>query len=250
MGVIGNLIVALPPREEQEKLSSFLDSQTSRLDTLVTKVESAMERLQEYRTALISAAVTGEGEDSGNHSSTTNLTRTMGYKEDTFKDFARRTLANLRAVEAPRTAGADDVYEVTQLINSMLGLVTFPKEEDRVPDVDLHELVGKRSWPAPAELQGAGKVMGKGNGKSKTTLRAVVIALRHAVSHQLIEFRTGRKEGRVEIVGVRFWNNKHPWELTIGIGSLRKFVVSLAEEVIEGPDKIRKRNPRQVQIDR
>ena len=60
MGVIGNLIVALPPREEQQKLSTFIDSRTLRIDALITKVEQAVLRLQEYRTALISAAVTGK----------------------------------------------------------------------------------------------------------------------------------------------------------------------------------------------
>jgi type I restriction enzyme S subunit len=39
---------------------AYLDSETAKLDVLVGKVESAVEQLQEYRTALITAAVTGE----------------------------------------------------------------------------------------------------------------------------------------------------------------------------------------------
>ena len=38
----------------------FLDRETARIDTLVTKIETAIERLQEHRTALITAAVTGK----------------------------------------------------------------------------------------------------------------------------------------------------------------------------------------------
>lgn len=60
MNVIGNLLVALPPRREQQELADYIDSHAIHLDTLVTKIEQAIERLQEYRTALISAAVTGK----------------------------------------------------------------------------------------------------------------------------------------------------------------------------------------------
>ena len=39
---------------------SFLDRETAKIDQMVAKVEAAIERLQEYRTALITAAVTGK----------------------------------------------------------------------------------------------------------------------------------------------------------------------------------------------
>lgn len=38
----------------------YLDEETAKLDALIAKVEEALERLQEYRTALITAAVTGK----------------------------------------------------------------------------------------------------------------------------------------------------------------------------------------------
>ncbi|MCC5840000.1 MAG: restriction endonuclease subunit S [Opitutales bacterium] len=50
----------LPPLPEQRAIAAYLDEETSRLDALVAKVESAIERLQEYRSALITAAVTGK----------------------------------------------------------------------------------------------------------------------------------------------------------------------------------------------
>jgi type I restriction enzyme S subunit len=50
----------LPPVPEQEAIVAFITEQNTRIDGLVTKVEAATERLQEYRTALISAAVTGK----------------------------------------------------------------------------------------------------------------------------------------------------------------------------------------------
>ena len=52
--------VPLPPPEEQAAIAAYLDEEAAKLDALVRKVEEAVERLQEYRTALITAAVTGK----------------------------------------------------------------------------------------------------------------------------------------------------------------------------------------------
>ena len=52
--------IGLPPFEEQEVITRFIDSETSRIDALISKVREHIEKLKEYRTALISAAVTGK----------------------------------------------------------------------------------------------------------------------------------------------------------------------------------------------
>jgi len=52
--------ICVPPLPEQAAIAAYLDSETAKLDALVAKVEAAIERLQEYRTALITAAVTGK----------------------------------------------------------------------------------------------------------------------------------------------------------------------------------------------
>ena len=52
--------IPLPPIGEQQAIISFLDRQAGRIDALSGRVEAAIERLQEYRTALITAAVTGK----------------------------------------------------------------------------------------------------------------------------------------------------------------------------------------------
>ncbi|MBS1787187.1 MAG: restriction endonuclease subunit S [Acidobacteria bacterium] len=54
------LPVMFPPLPEQIAIATYLDAETAKLDALVAKVETAIERLQEYRTALITAAVTGK----------------------------------------------------------------------------------------------------------------------------------------------------------------------------------------------
>lgn len=49
-----------PPQYEQTAIADFLDRETARNTYMVSKVETAINRLQEYRTALITAAVTGK----------------------------------------------------------------------------------------------------------------------------------------------------------------------------------------------
>jgi restriction endonuclease S subunit len=55
-----SLKLAFPPLSEQHAISSFLDRETVNLNTLIAKIQEAIEKLQEYRIALISAAVTGK----------------------------------------------------------------------------------------------------------------------------------------------------------------------------------------------
>ncbi|MEP0773113.1 MAG: restriction endonuclease subunit S [Acidobacteriota bacterium] len=50
----------IPSPDEQRAIAAFLDRETAKIDALIAKIREAIERLQEYRTALISAAVTGK----------------------------------------------------------------------------------------------------------------------------------------------------------------------------------------------
>ncbi|OYY26920.1 MAG: hypothetical protein B7Y20_01190 [Acidovorax sp. 16-64-162] len=53
-------VIPQPPRAEQDALASFLTSETTRLGNLEAEARTAIALLQERRTALISAAVTGQ----------------------------------------------------------------------------------------------------------------------------------------------------------------------------------------------
>lgn len=59
-GEIADIALGVPPLLEQAAIAAYLDLEAAKLDALVGKVEEAVERLQEYRTALITAAVTGK----------------------------------------------------------------------------------------------------------------------------------------------------------------------------------------------
>ena len=58
--MIKRFVFAMPPIQEQESIITFLDIQTAKFDALTTDTQQAIDLLQERRTALISAAVTGQ----------------------------------------------------------------------------------------------------------------------------------------------------------------------------------------------
>ena len=57
---VQNLLLVLPTITEQQAILAFLDRETARFDELIAKIRDAIEKLREYRSALISAAVTGK----------------------------------------------------------------------------------------------------------------------------------------------------------------------------------------------
>ena len=58
--ILNNIKVPWPPLAEQRAISAFLGRERARIDSLSGRVETAIERLQEYRTSLITAAITGK----------------------------------------------------------------------------------------------------------------------------------------------------------------------------------------------
>jgi len=57
---IRNERIPVPALPEQAAIAAYLAAETTKLDTLATKIEEAVERLREFRAALITAAVTGK----------------------------------------------------------------------------------------------------------------------------------------------------------------------------------------------
>jgi hypothetical protein len=153
------------------------------------------------------------------------------------RDFATRTLKNLEAVEnAIRRDGEAELYEVTQLINSMLGLLVFPEQKylDRVPRTPVAELRAQ-GWPVP-EM--------KGTPPHAEDLRDLVRCLRNGISHFNIEFTS---DGH-QLTGIKIWtcetdaqgkyvkkggHRVREWEAQFGLQELReiarKFVAMLLD---------------------
>ena len=57
---VRDFAIALPSIEDQRAIAAFLDRETAKIDALLTEAGSAIDLLKERRTALISAAVTGQ----------------------------------------------------------------------------------------------------------------------------------------------------------------------------------------------
>jgi hypothetical protein len=55
-----NCPMPLPKPDEQEQILRFIADATSRLDAMIGRIEDGVRHLKEFRTALISAAVTGK----------------------------------------------------------------------------------------------------------------------------------------------------------------------------------------------
>jgi type I restriction enzyme, S subunit len=60
VGQIKGLWATVPSVDEQASIADFLDEKTGKIDLMMRHVESAITRLTEYRTALITAATTGK----------------------------------------------------------------------------------------------------------------------------------------------------------------------------------------------
>jgi len=60
MADVKKLVTPVPPLAEQREITDFIDRETTKLDALVAESELAVNLLQERRTALIFAAVTGK----------------------------------------------------------------------------------------------------------------------------------------------------------------------------------------------
>ena len=57
---LAEVLVTVPTATEEQLIAAYLDQETAKLDALSAKVSAAIEKLREYRAALIAAAVTGK----------------------------------------------------------------------------------------------------------------------------------------------------------------------------------------------
>ena len=59
-GFIGNLMLSIPSIQEQHQIVSYIETRTAALDLTISRTEREIALIQEYRTRLISDAVTGK----------------------------------------------------------------------------------------------------------------------------------------------------------------------------------------------
>ncbi len=136
------------------------------------------------------------------------------------KDFAKRTKHNLKLIEEHKLCG-EEAYEVTQLINSCLGLLVLPQQRymDSIPKTPINELV-KDGWVIP-------KV--SGDFPQVENLNQLIRYLRNAISHFNIEFVSDSED---EISTLKMWNANHErktWEAVLGFHELKAILEKFAD---------------------
>jgi hypothetical protein len=149
----------------------------------------------------------------------------MEYHEQFIIDFAKRTRANLEYIEQAEVRG-DQVFQVTQLVNSLLGLLVFPRERylQEIPPLTMQELAN-RGWPEITTIRGALR---------EDNLRGLTQMLRNSIAHCNVEFVSGSDS---QITGLKVWNTNHgrkTWEAEMQISQLRSIVLKFIELLESG----------------
>jgi len=144
--------------------------------------------------------------------------------ENLVKDFANRTRINLSIIKDKAEAD-QNAYEVTQLINSMLGLLVFPREEffEKIPETNLKNLE-KDGWPIP-------RIRGKY--KQASNLKQLIRYLRNGIVHFNINFT----ETYGVIDGLIIWNKSlkgmKNWEVELKIKELDAFTDRITRLILK-----------------
>jgi len=136
-------------------------------------------------------------------------------------DFIERTELNLLAIEGSEGRGSG--FEVTQLINSLLGLIVLPKEFNLFKETDMLNELKREGWVLPRKLRGR---------NNPDNLQVLIRHLRNAIAHWGLTFIS---DGSRQISMITFCNmstfgkNKGAimWEGYFSVDDLRSFVSNL-----------------------
>ena len=131
--------------------------------------------------------------------------------------FIARTQKNLIAIECLKEKGVE-VYEVTQLLNSMLGLLIFPKERR------LYEKIQPKSWDTMVE---EGWPLPSGDNAHVSDLEELIRHMRNAVAHCKFNLTTDHDE----ISSIEFRDIPSFWTGVYDVASLRKFVYMFLDHI-------------------
>lgn len=143
----------------------------------------------------------------------------MGMPTEPVLDIMRRSMANLRYVEAH--AGP---YEVTQLINTFLGALAHPFEAMRddllfLPIAEAQAL----GWP-PFVVERPTHV-------EPSSIGDLIRLMRNGLAHGNIEFLS---DGKGQIQAIRLWNTdprtqRRTWAAIVTIHDMRALLASFVE---------------------
>jgi len=157
--------------------------------------------------------------------------------QNVYHDFIGRTLENLRKIsEKDQTTS----FEVTQLINSLLGLIVLPKEKELIRQSDSLSILQRKGWTFPEKKSGVA---------NPKNLVQLIKHLRNGIAHWNIQFHSDKER---QLCGVIITNmlsrsrdghkyNEVQWEGEFSVDVLRDFVLRLGslamERAVELPER-------------
>jgi hypothetical protein len=130
--------------------------------------------------------------------------------------FAERTRKNLLYIDQAKSR-REDVHVVTQIINSSLGLVVFPWEDqaDKAIRGKLLSDLYKSGWPVWDESPPS-----RGLGQ-------LIHVLRNAIAHRNVKFSSDDREASK--VAILFASENGDWHATISARDLKNFCLKFIE---------------------
>ena len=143
--------------------------------------------------------------------------------------FMRRTLKNLKAINDLHDQGKE-VYEVTQLVNSSVGMLTYPKEilkanfSDSFVSSELLEKIRK-------------SVVSDYPKESVTSLQNIVRHFRNAVSHGRVTFPRQTEGELQEVCFCDEDEQGHHFSLKLSLKDYEELVISIAKGTIKKYEK-------------
>lgn len=178
----------------------------------------------------------------------------VGYNTNSFeREFAKRTLANLkfieREVERLHEQGVEDkdishVFEVTQLINSFVGLLIFPKESyymnvryyDKFISDEANDIIRELNRN-PNKFRSSYQYTDKRGDNQRERLSAKTLArhFRNAVAHNHLSILPKSLNNDSIITGVEFSDNDdngYEFWLSLDVNEIKILLVALCELIL------------------
>lgn len=148
-------------------------------------------------------------------------------------EFISRTKKNLELVLMHPEL---EFNEITQFMNSMVGLLIFPKEVffNRIRSLSLDKFE-ENHWPKPEIILWMGVGSDDPSFKNqRINLRQIIIAMRNSVSHASFNFEsTGQEIEKVTFIDKDRKNVTKRTKITFGTVDLKEFILRFADEMLQ-----------------
>ena len=145
------------------------------------------------------------------------------------RDFINRTLHNLEFLEGKHESGQYEVYEFTQLVNSLLGLLVIPQQREfnRIDDSFIDEQILEKLQGAIVRNDYARE------SNSHNNFKIILKHMRNAIAHGWLEMSATESEiSTIEFIDRNQWTNQF-FIIRLDIALLKEFVIDFSGKLIE-----------------